>query len=41
MKPAIAAPPHPKPMPHPSLGELAFENVSFGYPGASARRCRT
>lgn len=33
MKPAIAAPPHPKPMPDPSLGELAFEDVSFSYPG--------
>jgi len=32
LKPAIAAPPHPKPMPAPSLGELAFENVSFSYP---------
>ena len=33
MKPAIAAPPHPKPMPEASLGELAFEDVSFSYPG--------
>ncbi len=33
LKPAIAAPPHPKPMPKPSLGEFAFENVSFSYPG--------
>lgn len=33
LKPAIAAPPHPKPMPQPSLGELSFENVSFSYPG--------
>ncbi|KRE02712.1 ABC transporter [Bosea sp. Root670] len=33
LKPAIAAPPHPKPMPAPSLGEFAFENVSFSYPG--------
>ncbi len=33
LKPAIAAPPHPKPMPQPSLGELAFEDVSFSYPG--------
>ncbi|CAM5209400.1 ATP-binding cassette, subfamily B OS=Bosea thiooxidans OX=53254 GN=SAMN05660750_03583 PE=3 SV=1 [Bosea thiooxidans] len=32
-RPAIAAPPHPKAMPHPSLGELAFEGVSFSYPG--------
>ncbi|MGY6246537.1 ABC transporter transmembrane domain-containing protein [Bosea thiooxidans] len=36
MKPAIAAPPHPKPMPDPSLGELAFEDVSFSYPGRDA-----
>ncbi|MBN9458835.1 MAG: ATP-binding cassette domain-containing protein [Bosea sp.] len=33
LRPAIAAPPHPKPMPQPSLGELAFEDVSFSYPG--------
>ncbi|WP_291654824.1 ABC transporter transmembrane domain-containing protein [Bosea sp. (in: a-proteobacteria)] len=33
LKPAIVAPPHPKSMPAPSLGELAFENVSFSYPG--------
>lgn len=32
-KPAITAPVHPKPMPEPSLGELAFERVSFSYPG--------
>lgn len=31
-KPAIAAPPNPKPMPQPSRGELAFEGVSFNYP---------
>ncbi|CAM5764054.1 ABC transporter transmembrane domain-containing protein [Bosea minatitlanensis] len=36
MKPAIAAPPHPRPMPEPSLGELAFEDVSFSYPGREA-----
>ncbi|SEG53947.1 ABC transporter transmembrane domain-containing protein [Bosea lathyri] len=36
MKPAIAAPPHPKPMPEPSRGELAFEQVSFSYPGRTA-----
>ncbi|HEV7256775.1 MAG TPA: ABC transporter transmembrane domain-containing protein [Bosea sp. (in: a-proteobacteria)] len=34
-KPAIAAPPHPSPMPEPSRGELSFENVSFNYPGRS------
>lgn len=32
-KPAIAAPPHPTPMPQPPRGELAFEGVSFSYPG--------
>lgn len=32
-RPAIAAPPHPKTMPQPSRGELAFEGVSFSYPG--------
>lgn len=31
LKPAIAAPPHPKPMP-PARGELVFDGVSFGYP---------
>jgi ATP-binding cassette subfamily B protein len=36
MKPAIAAPPHPTAMPEPSRGELAFETVSFSYPGRSA-----
>ncbi|WP_439495919.1 ABC transporter transmembrane domain-containing protein [Bosea sp. (in: a-proteobacteria)] len=35
-KPAIAAPPHPKAMPEPSLGELAFAHVSFAYPGRTA-----
>ncbi|MBX9908837.1 MAG: ATP-binding cassette domain-containing protein [Beijerinckiaceae bacterium] len=34
-KPAIAAPPNPRPMPQPPRGELAFENVSFSYPGRS------
>jgi ATP-binding cassette subfamily B protein len=33
MQPAIAAPPHPRPMPQPSRGEIAFEDVSFAYPG--------
>ncbi|WP_449255624.1 ABC transporter transmembrane domain-containing protein [Bosea sp. (in: a-proteobacteria)] len=33
MKPAIAAPPHPRPMPRPPRGEFAFEDVSFRYPG--------
>lgn len=32
-KPAIAAPPNPRPMPRPSLGELTFDDVSFAYPG--------
>jgi ATP-binding cassette subfamily B protein len=35
-KPAIAAPPHPKPMPTPPRGELAFEDVSFSYPDRKA-----
>ncbi len=30
--PAIAAPAHPRPMPQPPRGELAFEAVSFAYP---------
>ncbi|KRE17010.1 ABC transporter [Bosea sp. Root381] len=34
-KPAIAAPPSPKPMPEPPRGELSFEAVSFSYPGRS------
>src|SRR5579872_1574568 len=32
-KPAIAAPPSPKPLPSPARGEVAFEDVSFAYPG--------
>jgi ATP-binding cassette subfamily B protein len=32
-KPAIAAPPSPKPLPSPARGEVAFEHVSFAYPG--------
>ncbi|AMJ63681.1 ABC transporter [Bosea sp. PAMC 26642] len=36
MKPAIAAPPRPRSMPQPSRGELAFEQVSFSYPGRTA-----
>jgi len=35
MKPAIAAPRNPTPMPQPSRGELAFERVSFSYPSRS------
>jgi ATP-binding cassette subfamily B protein len=31
--PAIAAPPSPKPLPTPARGEVAFEDVSFAYPG--------
>ncbi|MGX1786033.1 ABC transporter transmembrane domain-containing protein [Bosea sp. NPDC055332] len=34
-KPAIAAPPHPKALPQPPVGALAFEGVSFRYPGRS------
>ncbi|HXQ16454.1 MAG TPA: ABC transporter transmembrane domain-containing protein [Caulobacteraceae bacterium] len=32
-RPAIAAPPSPKPLPTPARGEVAFEDVSFAYPG--------
>ncbi len=32
-KPSIAAPPSPKPLPSPARGEVAFEDVSFAYPG--------
>ncbi|MEN5082783.1 ABC transporter transmembrane domain-containing protein [Bosea sp. TWI1241] len=32
-KPAIAAPPHPRPLPEPASGALAFEGVAFRYPG--------
>ncbi|SIQ64230.1 ABC transporter transmembrane domain-containing protein [Bosea sp. TND4EK4] len=35
-QPAIAAPPHPKAMPQPSRGEIAFDEVSFSYPGRHA-----
>lgn len=35
LKPAIAAPPHPKPMP-PARGELVFDGVSFSYPSRTA-----
>lgn len=30
--PGIAAPAHPVPLPHPPLGRLAFEDVTFRYP---------
>jgi ATP-binding cassette subfamily B protein len=33
VKPRIAAPAKPAPLPTPVRGELAFENVSFAYPG--------
>jgi ATP-binding cassette subfamily B protein len=39
-KPAIAAPPNPKPLPAPSRGELGFEDVSFSYPGRSTSALR-
>jgi ATP-binding cassette subfamily B protein len=32
-RPAIAAPPDPKPLPRPARGEIAFEKVVFAYPG--------
>jgi ATP-binding cassette subfamily B protein len=31
--PAIAAPAHPRPLPAPPRGAVAFENVTFAYPG--------
>ena len=32
-RPAIAPPAHPKPLPSPARGEIAFEDVAFAYPG--------
>ncbi len=32
-KPAISAPANPEPLPVPSRGEIAFEDVTFAYPG--------
>ena len=32
-RPAIAAPARPKPLPSPSKGEIAFDDVVFAYPG--------
>jgi len=32
-RPGIAAPPAPKPLPVPARGEVAFESVTFAYPG--------
>ncbi|MEO8926717.1 MAG: ABC transporter transmembrane domain-containing protein [Caulobacteraceae bacterium] len=34
-RPAIAAPPAPRPLPTPARGEIAFEEVVFAYPGRS------
>ncbi len=31
-EPNIASPPHPKPLPAPARGEIAFRDVSFAYP---------
>jgi ATP-binding cassette subfamily B protein len=31
-RPGVTAPPHPKPLPVPPKGELAFEDVTFAYP---------
>jgi ATP-binding cassette subfamily B protein len=33
LKPSIAAPPSPAPLPEPPRGEIHFENVVFSYPG--------
>jgi len=38
IKPAIASPPSPVPLPSPPEGRIAFENVSFRYDKASASR---
>jgi len=32
-RPSVAAPAHPRPLPTPARGEVAFEDVSFAYPG--------
>ncbi|TAJ71048.1 MAG: ATP-binding cassette domain-containing protein [Phenylobacterium sp.] len=32
-RPGVAAPPNPTPLPNPPRGELAFEGVTFAYPG--------
>jgi len=32
-RPGVAAPPNPQPLPVPPRGEVAFENVTFAYPG--------
>ncbi|RAK59139.1 ABC transporter [Phenylobacterium hankyongense] len=32
-RPGVAAPAHPTPLPQPPRGEVAFENVTFAYPG--------
>lgn len=36
-KPEITAPAHPRALPTPPRGEIAFENVSFAYPGRADR----
>jgi ATP-binding cassette subfamily B protein len=33
LRPSIAAPPSPTPLPDPPLGEISFDNVVFSYPG--------
>jgi ATP-binding cassette subfamily B protein len=37
-KPAIEAPRHPKPLPQPSIGTVAFEDVHFAYPTRTEHR---
>jgi ATP-binding cassette subfamily B protein len=32
-RPGVAAPPNPRPLPTPPRGELAFDDVTFAYPG--------
>ena len=37
-RPAVAAPASPTPLPEPARGAVAFERVSFAYPGQPGRR---
>jgi ATP-binding cassette subfamily B protein len=41
IEPRIAAPAAPKPLPEPPLGTVAFETVSFAYPGRPERQVLT
>jgi ATP-binding cassette subfamily B protein len=35
-EPAVVAPPRPRPLPNPVRGHVAFEDVTFSYPGADS-----